>query len=67
MTYDGNAARPIRHGLTALQRQQLSELETVPNPTPYAKGRLNALRLCAGDAQDRARVEALERKWGEPQ
>jgi hypothetical protein len=51
------------HGLTAEQLLQLEELERVTRPTPFARGRLDALRLCA-DMAELVRVEAIAAKWG---
>lgn len=66
MTY--THARPIRsEGLNDEQRAQLTELERIARPTPYARGAVNALRLCATDAADRSRIAGLIEKWGAQQ
>ncbi len=45
-------------------RQSLTELEQVQRPTPYARGALAAARLLASSEADRARVAAIEARWG---
>ena len=52
-----------RRGLDDSARATLTELEALREPTPYAKGTLAALRLSAHHPDDRARTEALHRKW----
>jgi hypothetical protein len=44
--------------------EALSEMERIVSPTPYAKGRLRAVRQSKLEPADRNRVEALARRWG---
>ena len=61
--HNGNHGSTIRSALNDDQRETLTRLETVQQPSEWDKGALRALRLCGGQA-DRERAERLRDRWG---
>lgn len=56
---------PLGKGLTEAQQARLSQLETVQHPTPWSRGELAALRICAITDAEQGRIAALDSRWAE--
>ena len=51
------------HPMTDDARRQLTELESINSPTPWAKGVLDSLRMRATTDADQTRCAQLAAKW----